>query len=367
MFQCFRAAKIPVHSTSPDQPPSPWRLFARKFERIMVAPGDEDEIAKIRAKIERDGAAKIRAMQLLASIQKEAAASSGGRGDREQSVGAASRTSSSAAGKRPAPDTFEDRQAKKAALAEAASKSEAAENLAAIEREAALFAAEQRGEGDCKLRPEWHIQVKVLKPEIEASVIATHACVREFCELVRTLFICNNVSPDFLPPGKFANLALLTNPEDSPAPADLLLRERLSAVIAVVRRLQPLAVRAGAQARRLADMYRLMHQTLGADAWTCRQLQGREVSDEQRLPLDIHYPVLRTWEEKVKSALIHADQRGAFLPGATTLRGPVDPLVAAHLSSLRRAGNHGRPAFGDSNRGGRGGSGGGHQRRPGRL
>ena len=36
MYQCFRAAKIPVHSAPLDQPPTPWRLFARKFERLLV-------------------------------------------------------------------------------------------------------------------------------------------------------------------------------------------------------------------------------------------------------------------------------------------------------------------------------------------
>ena len=361
MYQCFRAAQIPVHSVPSGQPITEWRKFARRFENLSVDPNNEEELEKIVAKIHKDGRAKLNTLMLLRDIQRNSGfGATGGRGDREQSVGPASRTSSSAGGpgKRPlqfGPETPEERAAKRAAQIEAASKAEAANNLAAIERDAALFAAEQRGVGDSKLLERWSIEVKVLKPELEAAALATNALVMEVNELVRTVFVCNNASPDLLPAAKFANLALITNPDDSPAPADLLLRERLSAVIASVRRIQPLAVRAGAQARRVMAMYHLMYLTMGADAWTCRQVQSREVADEHRLPLDVHHQALRTWEEKIRSALIHVDQRGAFLPGATMLRGPVDHLVQAHLARRRLGGHGDRAPSGDNRSGGRGG------------
>jgi hypothetical protein len=276
------------------------------------------------------------------------AGGSGSRGDREQSVGGPSRSSSSA-GKRPL-ESAEELEAKRRAKAESASKAEATADLVEIEREAALAAADQRGIGDSKLLDKWTIEVKVLNPEIEATVLATHALVggvvAELGELICTPFVCNNVRPDLLTRAKFADLALLANPEDSPAEVDLLLRERLSAVIAATRSLHPLGVRAGALARRLMDMFNLIFITMGADAWTALQLQSRESADEQRLPLDIHHQVLRTWKEKLRSALIHVDHRGAFLhKDGTTLRGPVDHLVQAHLARLR-AGN--RPAQGDA-------------------
>jgi hypothetical protein len=146
--------------------------------------------------------------------------------------------------------------------------------------------------------------------------------------------------------------------DDSPAPTDLLLRDRLSAIIAALRRLQPLAVRAQAQSRRLIDGYNLMYQTQGANAWTFRQLQSREVVDEQRKEFDLNLKVLRTWEEKVRSALIHVEQQTAFISqDGRALRGPVDHLVQAHLTQMAASRN--RQQLADGRHAGRTGGGGG--------
>ena len=115
------------------------------------------------------------------------------------------------------------------------------------------------------------------------------------------------------------------------------------------------------------DVYNLATQTQGANYWTLRQLQSREVADEHRKEFDVNHKVLRTWEDKVRSALIHAEQQTAFLSRDGALRGPVDPLVQQHLleaatsrnrvysDESRRAGRHG----------GKGSSGGGKgPRRP---
>jgi hypothetical protein len=85
-----------------------------------------------------------------------------------------------------------------------------AANVEELDRDAARASesAEQRGVGDFLLRHEWSIEVKVLKPEIEAAVLATKACTAAINAVIRRLlplFVCNNISLELLPPFKFAN------------------------------------------------------------------------------------------------------------------------------------------------------------------
>jgi hypothetical protein len=369
MYECFKAANISVAEASPGAPPSPWRLFARPFERTLVDQDNDEAVDRIVRRIQREGQNQIASFQLLHSLQAKVpnkGSSGGGRHGRERASSPAISITSSAGDRRlrDPEEIAEERENKRAATA---LRAETAANTEEIDLAAARASAEQRGVGDYLLRSEWSIHVKTLKPEIEAAVLATKACTAAFCDLVRELFVCNNISPDLLPPAKFSNLALIVNPDDAPMQSDLLLRDRLSAVIGALRRLHPLAVRAQAQSRRLIDVYNLATQTQGADFWTLRQLQSREVADEQKKEFDVNHKVLRTWEEKVRSALIHVEQQTAFLSRDGALRGPVDHLVQQHLvdtaalrhrqqsADSRRAGRHG----------GGGGSGGGkNPRRP---
>jgi hypothetical protein len=170
-------------------------------------------------------------------------------------------------------------------------------------------------------------------------VLATKARTATFCDLVRKMFVCNNIQPDLLPPAKFAALALIVDPDEEPSQSPLLLRDRFSAILGALRRLHPLAVRAPAQSRRLMDVSHLATQTQGADFWTLRQLQSREVADEHKREFDVTHKVLRSWEEKVRSALIHVEQQTAFLSRAGALRGLVDHLVQQHLLEAASARN----------------------------
>jgi hypothetical protein len=359
MYECYKAANISVADTTIDAEPSPWRTFARPFERLLVNPDDDEAVDRIVKRIHRDGQNDIRGHQFLQSLQLQAA----GRGSSGQGRRTAGRavspalsvaSSSGSRRQREPPEDAEERENKRAATA---LRAEVAANMVELDRDAARASADQRGVGDFLLRHEWSIDVKVLKPEIEAAVLATKACTAAINAVVRELFVCNNISPELLPPSKFANLALVLNPDDSPAPSDLLLRDRLGAVITAVRHLHPLAVRAQTQSRRLMDGYNLMYHTQGANAWTLRQLQSREVADEQKKEFDLNHKVLRTWEEKVRSALIHVEQQTAFLSRDGALRGPVDPLVQAHLTQMAASRNRQHPA--DGRRVGRTGNGGG--------
>jgi hypothetical protein len=132
-----------------------------------------------------------------------------------------------------------------------------------LDCDASCASAEQRCVGDLLPPHEWPIKVKVLKPEIEAEVLAMKACTVAIKAMVLKLFVCNNISPYLLPPSKFANLALVLNPDDLQVPMDLLLQDSLLAVIAAIRRLHPLAVSAQTQSRWLMDGYNLMYHAQG--------------------------------------------------------------------------------------------------------
>ena len=69
MYECFKAANISVAEASPGAPPSPWRLFARPFERTLVDQDNDEAVDRIVRRIQREGQNQIASFQLLHSLQ----------------------------------------------------------------------------------------------------------------------------------------------------------------------------------------------------------------------------------------------------------------------------------------------------------
>ena len=75
MYECYKAANISVADTTIDAEPSPWRTFARPFERLLVNPDDDETVDRIVKRIpgHRDGQNDIRCHQFLQSLQLQSA------------------------------------------------------------------------------------------------------------------------------------------------------------------------------------------------------------------------------------------------------------------------------------------------------
>ena len=152
MYECFKAANISVAESSPDAPPSPWRLFARPFERILVNQDDDEVVDRIIRRIQRDGQNQIASFQLLHSLQSRVSdkgSSGGGRRERCSSPAFSVTSSVGDRHQRDPAEIEEERETKRAATA---LRGETAANVEEIDLAAARASAEQRGVGDYLLR-----------------------------------------------------------------------------------------------------------------------------------------------------------------------------------------------------------------------
>jgi hypothetical protein len=144
MYECFKAANISVAESSPDAPPSPWRLFARPHERVLVRPGDDELVDKLVRRIQREGQNYIASFEMLQSFQAKASGqpgqgSSGGR-RRERCVSPSGSIASSVGDRRlrDPEELAEERENKRAATA---LRAEVAANMEAIDLAAARASA----------------------------------------------------------------------------------------------------------------------------------------------------------------------------------------------------------------------------------